>query len=484
VKASANLFSLPKIKKTITQLLDHTDKSLGNLPEMPDNVEKEISVSLSTFDDRARTRIETFCKRFNEVPNNFRDCLLHMKPKFILKDSSDQASIVISDDESDSASVASTVTPSKRRTNGQHPQLPKRPRYDSQNSTGLPFNMSNGRGSFPVKPEDDQSQALPPMPPGPPKRFILPEPFAKYTGAGSGFRTLGQVRKEKLEKTKAGMPDRLLDEMYEDLARDAIRPWNGPAGDFLTFTMTQLLHELEDVAADSFKTLKKRLVYQEVKKLLKACLHEHTLAAKQQIDLLYDDESAGILTFNSEAFTQYETEELAILTHFRHHQRMIHYGTPAQPFMQWNELNDDKRAQALKRRETEVARIGVDSFKEELGVIGYVRAYFRLAALRFSDSVSQIVIRRLIPGIKRQLSRFIEQRLGLRVEDPQSVFERLMEEDGRTATRRQELKSEREKFLKALESIRNLEFGATGESIVDADEDEDMAMDDNMDSEV
>lgn len=453
---------------------------------MPDNVEKEISVSLKSFDDKARTRITEFSKCFNEVPNNFRDCLIHMKPKFVLKDKSDAPSIVISDDESDGGSVASQqVTPSKRRANGQSQVLPKRPRVDAQNSngTGSSFNWSNGRGSGHVKPEEDQP--IPSLPPSPSKRFSLPAPFGKFTGFGSGFRTLAQVREEKTAKTKAGMPDRLLDEMYEDLAKEAIEPWNGPADEFLTFTMNQLQKELDVVAAESFINLKKRLVFQEVRKLLKACLSEHGAIAKEQIKLLYKDECSGILTFNSEAFGQYRIEELALLTHFRHHQRMQHHGPAAGSFLQWNDLNDDKRSQALKRREADVARIGADNFNEEIGVIGYVRAYYRLAALRFADAVSQIVIRRLIPGIKQDLSYFIDRRLGLRVENPGPVYERLMEEDARTATKRQELKSERDKFQKALQSITNLELGVGGDETVDGDDqDTDMAMDDIHGSEV
>jgi hypothetical protein len=453
---------------------------------MPDNVEKEISVSLGTFDDRARSRIETFSKCFNEVPNNFRECLLHMKPKFVLRDSSDQPSIIISDDESDGGSIASAVTPSKRRANGHPPGLPKRPRPDTQSSNnGASFNLSNGRGSHSVKPEDDQVQGFPPAPSSPMKRFTLPAPFARYTGFGSGFRTLAQVREEKLAKTKAGMPDRLLDEMYEDLAKAAIKPWIEPAVDFLDYTMAQLQKELDHVAAESFSGLKKRLIFQEVRKHLRACLSEHSAMAKGQIRLLYEDESSGILTFNNEAFSQYEAEELAILTHFRHFQRMQHHAPPSGPFQQWNELNDDKRAQALKRRETDIARIGVDSFKEEIGVIGYIRAYYKLAALRYADSVSQIIIRRLIPGIRQQLSRFIDQRLGLRVENPQPVYERLMEEDARIATKRQELKSEGEKFMKALQSIQNLESGVAGEEVTEEeDQDTVMAMDDMHGSEV
>jgi hypothetical protein len=54
-----------------------------------------------------------------------------------------------------------------------------------------------------------------------------------------------------------------------------------------------------------------------------------------------------------------------------------------------------------------------------------------------------------------------------------------MEEDARVATKRQELKSEREKFAKALQSIHHLESGVAGETPLEGDDhDTEMTMDD------
>ena len=210
----ADYCRLPTIKKTVMQFLENTARQLESLPEMPDNVEKEISVSLGSFNERARSQIEEFAKRFNETPNNFRECLIHMKPKFVLKDRSDAVHIDISSDDSDGGSVRSQNTPTKRRSNASHTTLPKRPRVDGPSGnggSGASFNFSNGRGNSFVKPEEDQTNTT--LPPSPVKRSALPAPFAQWSGYGSGFRTLAQVREEKTSQTRAGMPDRLLDEM-------------------------------------------------------------------------------------------------------------------------------------------------------------------------------------------------------------------------------------------------------------------------------
>jgi hypothetical protein len=216
---------------------------------------------------------------------------------------------------------------------------------------------------------------------------------------------------------------------------------------------------LESVVSKSFESLKKRLIFQEVRKHLKACLNEHRTKVQETIKLLYRDETARMFTFNLEAFSRYRAEEEASLTHFRHWMRLQPHGPVNWKYVPWEQLNEEKRAQALKRREMELSKIGRDPFEEEIGIIAYVRGYYRLAGLRFADAVSQCIILRLIPGIRRELASYIDEKLGLRVTDPSGVYQRLMEEDEATASRRVTLKAEKEKFVKALASIEALETG-------------------------
>ncbi|KAL3962864.1 hypothetical protein ACCO45_004387 [Purpureocillium lilacinum] len=73
----------------------------------------------------------------------------------------------------------------------------------------------------------------------------------------------------------------------------------------------------------------------------------------------------------------------------------------------------------------------------------------------------------MIPEIRRKLPSYLEDKLGLRGPCSQSVYERLMEENEETANARETLKSEREKFAKALASIELLESGARGDQAAD-----------------
>ncbi|KID88448.1 Dynamin family protein [Metarhizium guizhouense ARSEF 977] len=449
--------SLPNIKQKVKHHLDKITKQLANLPELPDNVELEIKTGLMAFADSARLKLEGFMSHFSVLPRNFRNCLLETKPKFTLKDKSDFPVLEISDDESDAASVATTTPTAKRRTAPTNITPSKRPRLE----TPLQGTPSNGH----VKPEEQHGLALRGtsiMAPRAtiPKKAVLPEPFAEFTNVGRGFRTLRQVREEIEAKTKAGMPDRTSDQVYEDLVVEAVRPWNGPMDAFIKQTMRELQSELESTLNKALEGLKKRFIYLEAKRHLRRFLEEHRKETEHDLALLYHDERERLLTFNNKTFEQYRDDEYMELTRFRHFMRLKAVGPDPGSYISTDKLTEDKRVQEAKKRDQEMLRLGRDPFARELEVIAYVRGYYRLAALRFADAVSQRIICRMIPAIRRQLPYYLEDKLGIRGPDAASVYERLMEEDETTAGRRETLKSEKDKFVRALASIELLENGA------------------------
>ncbi|KND92575.1 Interferon-induced GTP-binding protein Mx [Tolypocladium ophioglossoides CBS 100239] len=449
--------SLPNIKHTVELHLDKITKQLGNLPELPENVELEIQTGLMTFADIARAKMDEFMRHFNVLPRNFRDCLLEIKPKFTLKDRTDHPTIDISDDESDNLSIASTPT-AKRHAPVSHATPSKRLRFDGAITTA-----PNGQ----IKPEEVNggpsvraSGGSRPPPPAA-KKTMLPEPFTNFATIGRGFRTLREVREEMQAKTKAGMPDRISDEVYVDLVKEAIKPWNRPMDAFIKQTMKDLQSELDATLGKALDGLKKRFIYPEAKRHVRKCLEEHRKETEAALIGLYNDEMERLLTFNEESFKQYRDDEHIVLTRFRHNMRMEAAGLAVRPLGQWNDMPEEKRVQDSKRREAELVKLGPDQFVRELEVVAYVRGYYRLAALRFADAVSQRILCRMIPAIRRKLPAYLEEKLGLRSPNAHGVYEKLMEEDLQTATKREMLKLEKLKFDKALASIELLETGAS-----------------------
>lgn len=454
--------SLPNIKSTLKHHLDKINGQLSKLPELPVNVELEVQTGVMEFGEHARSELRPaeFSKRFGALPDNFRDCLLEMKPKFTLKDASDSPVVEISDDESDAGSATTGVmTPTSKRRNMGPPTTPAKRQRMEQVANGNNHNGQNGNNGY-IKPEEGRG-SLPPRPSPAARRAQFPEPFAAFSGVGRGFRTLRQVRDEIKAKTRAGMPDIITEEVYNDLCREAIKPWDGPMKAFLDQIMRLLSNLLEAALKKSFDRLSKRLIYQESRKLLRGYLEEQRGETLVALAGVYRLETFGLFTINREAFHGCRSAEGILLTRYRHEMRMKAHGySDGRAPDPWESLTEEKRAQDKKRREADVVKIGPDPFERELEVIAYVRGYYRLAALRFADSVALQITNGMIPQIQRQLPYYLDEKLGLRGPDAAKIYERLMAEDEATATKRETLKGEREKFVKALASIEGLETGA------------------------
>lgn len=456
--ANIGTFSLPNIKHKVKYHLDKVTRQLANLPELPHNVELEIQTCLNSFADTARLKIDEFAARINSLPTNFRDCLLNSKPKFTLKDRTDtQVVDLIDDDESDAASVGtaatSFVTPSKRRNTA-----PVATPSNKRTRTDYPLNGLNGTPHT-IKPEEagfanGNSFGSPRS-----QKQCFPEPFTEFSDIGRGFRTLRQVKEEIQAKMKAGMPSIIPPEVYNDLAMEAIRPWNGPTSVYLREVIRQLAAELDTALNQSLENLKKRFIYTEAKRHLKSCLDEHWKTTQKDLDALYSDESERVMTYNTEAFDQCLKSERAVLTQFRHHMRMVGAGYAQKTLVPWDVLTEEKQAQEVKRRELEQTKLKPDDFEREVEVVAYVRGYYKLAALRYSDAVTQRIVCRMIPAIRRQLRNYLDDKLGVRGSNSASVYEKLMDEDAATANKREGLKSEQAKFIQALQSIEDLESG-------------------------
>ncbi|KAF7561682.1 hypothetical protein G7046_g2469 [Stylonectria norvegica] len=451
--------SLPNIKHKVKLHLDKINTQLSKLPELPVNVELVVQTSIMEFSELARSSLKPaeFSKRFENLPDNFRECLLGMKPKFILKDKSDIPIMEISDDESDAGSIATNATtPSKRRAMGPPTTPAKRQRADQTGSFNGHIKREEGRGS------------LPPPRPSPAAargKVQFPEPFQRFSDVGRSFRTLRQVRDEIQAKTRAGMPDIITEEVYNDLCKEAINPWSGPMKAFLDQIMHLLRDMLEKALKKAFERLSKRLIFAECRRYLKEYLENRRKITQEALQKVYDLETHGLFTINREAFKQCRKDEELMLRRFRHQMRLEAAGfAERKPLIPWESLSEEKRSQDEKRREVDLTKIGADPFDRELEVVAYVRGYYRLAALRFADSVALHVTNGMIPDIQRSLPWYLDDQLGLRGSDAANVYERLMAEDETTATKRETLKGEREKFEKALASIEGLEAGTGGSS--------------------
>lgn len=415
---------------------------------MPENVELEIETSLMQFSESSRKGIDEFIRESSGLPSAFRECLLHIKPKFTLKDKSDLPVVEISDDDAEPAAAA---TPRNKR---QHDALAtpsnKRARLDRAN--GIP----NGHGS--VKPEESASPVSAVSATPRRGRRRLEAPFTEYSSVGSGFRTIAGVRDEIQSKMNAGVPNVIPVEVYQDMALEAIKSWEGPMKTFLNETMAQLHQKLQEKLNLSMDRLRRRLIYRETAKHLNQFLSDQLQKTHEALSLVFSDETQQILTFNLEAFDRYVKDESEQLRRFRHKMRYeAMFPDQVKAASDWERMTPDQRVAESKEREKERQKLGPDAFERVIEVIAYIRGYYRLAALRFADAVSQLTICRMIPFIRMRLDWELRSQLGIRGANASTTYNRLMEEDAATAAKRESLKAEREKFVRALETIQSLE---------------------------
>ncbi|OHE97501.1 dynamin family protein [Colletotrichum orchidophilum] len=452
--------NLPSIKHKVQTRLSEIEAELSTLPELPNNVELEVKKSLMNFTSIVKDTLRgrKFSSNYGSLSDSFRDCILQMKPKFILKDKSDIPVLEISDDEDDN----SFVTPSNRKRGGA---------YGQNQSAAKRARPTAGGGSFSnavsnaIKTEDNGSRPSTPPRRRPTQLLPLALPFQRYANSGAGFRTLAQIREDIRAKTKAGMPSIVPDEVYEDLCKQAVKAWNQPMETFLQETMSCLQRIIDYALSQAFGALMKRLIFKQSTNLMNEFLRERRSETMSFLKAIYDMETFQLFTVNQKAFADYERSESRVLTRYRHVMRWQAFSGDAFEFHDWDQMTPEQRTNEQRKHNIELGKMGPDTFDKELKVAAYVRGYYMLSALRFADTVCLSVTSRMMPKIVQDLDFFLEENLGLIGGRDETVFTRLMEEDEATARKREQLKNELEKFKKALDSITTNELeGAFGSS--------------------
>jgi hypothetical protein len=152
---------LPTIKHKVKSHLDTIHQKLVSLPELLDNVECEVKTGLLNCADKAWSCLESFSRKFTVLLNNFRDCLIGMKPKIGFKDDSDLSVMELLCDDELEVNVATGG--SKR-----HPMKPQTPR--KRQRVGAAGH------------EDMSPQII--------RKELFHEPFQEFSRIGSGFRIL------------------------------------------------------------------------------------------------------------------------------------------------------------------------------------------------------------------------------------------------------------------------------------------------------
>jgi hypothetical protein len=227
----------------------------------------------------------------------------------------------------------------------------------------------------------------------------------------------------------------------------------------------------------AFAGLQKRAVFREAKVHLNEFVKEHTEDLRTKLMYAFQLESHQLYTLNEQFFQLNQESELRELVRHRHHYRWLAH-TKDESNMRpkaLEEMSADEKRKEAATMDDQVKKMGRDPFQQELEVCAYVRGYYLTSAARFIDNTSLHIVSGLFPAVANQItsSMYLDTKLGLMEQPDRTLFDRLMEEEPKTAGLRTQLKEDKKKFDKAMESILALEKTAhtSQEDMVDGMDD-------------
>jgi hypothetical protein len=284
------------------------------------------------------------------------------------------------------------------------------------------------------------------------------------------------------------MPNSIPDAVKQDLCKESVRTWEKEVQIFITETMRLVAAEMAKVLDVAFAGLQKRAVYREAKVHLNDFLKEHAENLRSRLMYAFQLEGHQLYTLNEQFFQLNQESELRELMRHRHHYRWAAFTkdeSNTRP-KALGEMNADEKKKEAATMDDQAKKMGRDTFQQELEVCAYVRGYFLTAASRFIDNTSLHIVSGLFPTVASQItsSMYLDTKLGLVDLPDRTVFNRLMEEEPKTAELRAQLKEDKKKFDKAMESILALEQTAqTAHEDIVGGMDDFMEVDDDDDDE-
>ncbi|KAI1473644.1 hypothetical protein K445DRAFT_319061 [Daldinia sp. EC12] len=447
--------SLPSIKNTVFTRLKVIESELAALPELPPNVEHEVKKSLFDFLHQMKTAMKNtaFSSEWNALNSQFQDCIFRIKPTCTVKDSELQTI-----DISGADSEPTTPTPHRPR-----------PTDSTMRNFTTPSRRQRQEGAAtPVKNEEI------PMAMSRTSSVVggsgagASDPFAKYSNLGRLAMDIRNIRSEILSKKRPGMPrDLVPDEVRENLCLKAVRKWEAPLETYISKTAELLKKTANTALESSLESLRSRLIFKDCRKYLGEFIDKTVASQRARLAEIFGSETYQLYMMNDDAFHRYKAQEMEQLTRMRGIIRL-----KALTLIDWTysikkleRMSEEEKAKERKMLDANLPKAGKDPYDTEIEVAGFVRGYYMMAAARFVEGVTMNVNSHLFRTYREsQLDEFLNSKFYIFGQSDPGLYERLMEEDMNTAKRREQLKAEMDKLVRAMHSINNLERSSNDSS--------------------
>ncbi|KAI0113501.1 P-loop containing nucleoside triphosphate hydrolase protein [Daldinia grandis] len=440
--------SLPSIKNTVFTRLKVVESELAALPELPPNVEYEVKKSLFDFLQQMKTAMKNtaFSSEWNALNSQFQECIFRIKPTCTVKDSELQTIDISGTD-----SEPTTPTPHRPRPND-----------STMRNFSTPSRRQRQEGAgTPVKKEDialgmSRTSSIIGGP-----GVGVSDPFAKYSNLGRFAMDIKDIRSEILSKKRPGMPrDLVPDEVRENLCLKAVRKWEAPLETYINKTAELLKRTANAALESSLESLRSRLIFKDCRKYLSEFIDKTVASQRARLEEIFGSETYQLYMMNDDAFHRYKAQEMEQLTRMRGIIRL-----KALTLIDWSytinkleRMSEEEKTKERKMLDANLPKAGKDPYDTEIEVAGFVRGYYMMAAARFVEGVTMNVNSNLFRTYREsQLDEFLNAKFYIFSQSEPGLYERLMEEDANTAKRREQLKGEMDKLVRAMHSINNLE---------------------------
>ncbi|KAE9380651.1 hypothetical protein N431DRAFT_325544 [Stipitochalara longipes BDJ] len=473
--ATQILYSIPSITEKVQKRTQEVDQQLSDCPDLPEsdmmNIVTRLLAQVSNdiqnlANGGLYSNEESFQSNWTTLCYQFRELILHIKPKVIVTHESDHAMEVI-DIVSDDDEPSAPSTPRKHRQNEHEQTQSPAQRQRTSQSPHTQFRVIH-TPSTGMKRENGLMQA-PPVPntfgrpPNSRRSQFAGTPFQSVENLGKGFTTLTEISKTILSDLRPGLPGIVDPKTYNDLCLQAVAPWKYPLEIFINETMKMLRYQLGNILKKRLGVYEQTQLYRAAGTYLETFLDNHVAEQRKSLNELIELENYRLFTVNSAAVSENREIELRALQQTRRSVRarafvdkQIRLGQEKRPPVEWTmeEKNKEMSKRAAKVKDEQ---LGPDPLSMELGVAAYVRGYYITAALRFVDSVCLSVHGNMFQKIGRTIFYHLETELGIAGSvDGEEVCRSLMEEDATTGRKRRELKQEKQRLTAFSERLARL----------------------------
>ncbi|KAH8816037.1 P-loop containing nucleoside triphosphate hydrolase protein, partial [Xylogone sp. PMI_703] len=442
--------SIPDATQKIAEKINEVEGQLSLLPApLVDNVQHIVRRKLFEFSSSIQRLLDgssqdyggRFQSDWNTLCIQFRDAVTQMRPGCVCSHPSDlEFEIINLDDDEDDIDAGRrdslNTSPNKRQSDADTPNsASKRART---NDAGIPMRSSATPGPGAAVKNENRGQYTSPPPLYRRPQSSVINPFDKpYLRSGKGAMSLADIRACIARHSRTGAPTVVNLKVMEEYSIQSVHSWDKPLETLIDHTLLMLRAHVSDILQRTLGQYRETDLYKSSEQFIRELIDEEEREQRADLREFYETECHQLFTINDEVHELYKAKELNVLMSQRRIRRVqcevdkrIRLG---------KKLLTDEAKEAEKKKITD-SELGPDPFQREIDTAAYIRGYYALATVRFTDSVCANINARMFKRIHRKIAYFLEAKLGL--DEGNEKCRMLLEERADIAYRRRDLQNE------------------------------------------